>query len=615
MNAEKKPSLALLEGIAALDGLEGVSLLSGWQWNDLEQKWVLHSRLTCDTPSNTPIPAVTDWFTLVDEAYPWGFLEFHPAKQDGLSLTFPHQYHNSFGPAEQPWRAGVPCLDPIGRILGRHGYTTQEDFAASTRLLWRFTRMREWLRLAACGELTLPGEPSELPDFRITDAAHQCTLCFSEDSDSFALWQNTRETYGLAEFGCVRSQPHVFFVKRFVAADGREIYRPSWGHRFSGTETAHCGAWMRLNRVPVLRPWQAPATWGELREVCQHQGAECDAWLGRVSCRLRDGQPHLVLIGFPIPQFEGDEACRIHWAALSIPPLCTGKVGGFSTEEKGRLHRDRTQILKNDLPVDWWGSQNWHRDQITTRGQLEAGLASKSILLLGGGALGSAIGELLVRAGVEAVTVMDSDRLEMGNLVRNTLTVDAVSTPKAAEIARRLNMVSPHARIHAIDAAFPPSEESHQAKMQECDIVLDCTGVDDVLAHLERFPWKEDKLFVSLSLGRRARRLFCFAFQGRNFSHAAYRDALKPWIWLEMDEAPGEPLPWAGIGCWHPVFPARADDVWLMASVAVKQLEDWIRRPSSEPQFVVWEQDKENGFAGVRRAEALTPDEAASESS
>ncbi|MBL0240398.1 MAG: hypothetical protein IPQ00_07480 [Chloracidobacterium sp.] len=30
--------------------------------------------------------------------------------------------------------------------------------------------------------------------------------------------------------------------------------------------------------------------------------------------------------------------------------------------------------------------------------------------------------------------------------------------------------------------------------------------------------------------------------------------------------------PREGVGCWHPVFPARADDIWMWGSIAIKVL-------------------------------------------
>jgi hypothetical protein len=58
------------------------------------------------------------------------------------------------------------------------------------------------------------------------------------------------------------------------------------------------------------------------------------------------------------------------------------------------------------------------------------------------------------------------------------------------------------------------------------------------------------------------------------------------------------------VGCWHPVFPARADDVWLFAAAAVKCLESAVLSPPSEPQLVVFEQQitEKGEFIGIKRS-------------
>ena len=70
-----------------------------------------------------------------------------------------------------------------------------------------------------------------------------------------------------------------------------------------------------------------------------------------------------------------------------------------------------------------------------------------------------------------------------------------------------------------------------------------------------------------------------------------------------MEENAGVRLPREGIGCWHPLFPARIDDVWLMAAAAIKRLEETLAAPPTEPVLVVFEQTIENGhFTGIRLA-------------
>ena len=105
-----------------LDGLSSVLLLQDWNWNEQVSKWALHSRIQIDTEPDNPIPKSTDWYVLVDSEYPWEDIEFYPAKENGLTLTFPHQSFNSYGDEKVPWRDGKICLSTSVRALGRHGY-------------------------------------------------------------------------------------------------------------------------------------------------------------------------------------------------------------------------------------------------------------------------------------------------------------------------------------------------------------------------------------------------------------------------------------------------------------------------------------------------------------
>lgn len=59
-------------------------------------------------------------------------------------------------------------------------------------------------------------------------------------------------------------------------------------------------------------------------------------------------------------------------------------------------------------------------------------------------------------------------------------------------------------------------------------------------------------------------------------------------------------MPRDGIGCWNPVFPARVDDVWMMSSVAVKNIEKYIQNPSCRPVLLVYEQIWDgDSFCGI----------------
>jgi molybdopterin-synthase adenylyltransferase len=87
-------------------------------------------------------------------------------------------------------------------------------------------------------------------------------------------------------------------------------------------------------------------------------------------------------------------------------------------------------------------------------------LAAARVLLVGCGALGSGISELLVRAGVGFVRLVDRDLVELSNLQRQTLfdEQDAVGeVPKAVAAARRLGAVNSSVKVEPIVADVNPT--------------------------------------------------------------------------------------------------------------------------------------------------------------
>ena len=609
MFEEDAPPEELLAGRRALEGMPGVTLIEDYHWYPISEDrgaWVLRCRLTPETKTDGQIPATSDWYVLVEPSYPWGKICFYPAVDNGLTLTFQHQNRNDPGVASLPWRTGDICLDTTVRSLGSSALDT-EPYDANRRLRWRFQRALTWLKAASFGELVLPGEPFELPQYLPTREGLDLTAVFSEGTDTFAEWEGVKERAGLVELVVTGASHTLLVAKRFSSPQGHTILTLNWGTVLTeADDVVETGAWIRLKAPPVLRPWKGPVTWGELRKACKNQGLNLAERLGEISKHLRDGKRHTLLLGFPIPREDGAEPQRVHWQALLLPKLSRGQqtISGFRANEIGYRMRDRQEVLIDAGPVDWLNSENWHREDLSPRGTLPEVLASRKVLLVGAGALGSAIGEQLTRAGVDDMVVMDGDRLEIGNLVRHTLGIGDLHMSKASGLARRLNHISPHAQVQSIERPFPPSIAEDREVMQKCDLVLDCTGDDATLWQLGQFPWDRKQVFASLSLGFEARRLFCFVATGTEFPEEEYREAVGPWLENELTLYEEHGLPREGVGCWHPVFPARVDSVWMMATTAVKVLEEAYFNLPRQPQLTVFEQHQEDGlYRGIRRVE------------
>lgn len=599
---EQAPNITpeLAEARESLDTLDGVDVIDEWQWRPLLRCWTLLCRLTIDSGGDL-VPRRSDWVVFVDPAYPWGAIQIHPSIRNSVEATFPHQLLNRQVEPDTLWRTGRICVDLGVRALGRQG-VDREPYSPGERLGWRLLRARAWLEAAVRGELFREGDPFELPDFNPTAKP---LIAFGENSSSLITWSNEQARYGIVTFVRLREHPQVWAALAFKDLRGREVYAPRWGSYLSSSERPRAnGLWFRLEETPLLDPWKAPTTWGELREAVRRQGLNLDPTLRPLIDRARDGAPHVLLVGFPIPAVVGGDLANMYWLAMQLPVIAIRNAPrrGFRPGREPVPDLSRLESFRDNEPIAWLRSENWDRETTAARGQFPSALTEAEVLLVGAGALGSAIGELLIRGGVRRITVCDDDVLLAGNLLRHTLALSDIAGLKAAALAERLNAISPHAVVRSITHAFPPNDDASKAILRTVDVVIDATGEDAVARSLSLYSWNSPKLFASVSLGLFALAGFSFTAFAASFPFQEMLAALRPRLDQQKEDHGDTEWPREGVGCWHPVFPARADEVWLLAAAAVQHLVESAMKESNEAELVVFERIEESGsFAGLRR--------------
>lgn len=103
-------------------------------------------------------------------------------------------------------------------------------------------------------------------------------------------------------------------------------------------------------------------------------------------------------------------------------------------------------------------------------------IRSKHVLIIGAGALGSGNAEVMTRAGVGRITIIDRDYVEASNLQRQQLYTEedvAEKLPKAAAAEKRLRAINSDVEITAIIGdATPPVLEG---LVTQVDLIIDAT--------------------------------------------------------------------------------------------------------------------------------------------
>ncbi|WP_338471089.1 thiazole biosynthesis adenylyltransferase ThiF [Niallia sp. XMNu-256] len=103
-------------------------------------------------------------------------------------------------------------------------------------------------------------------------------------------------------------------------------------------------------------------------------------------------------------------------------------------------------------------------------------IRSKHVLMIGAGALGSGNAEMLTRAGVGAITIVDRDYVEASNLQRQQLYTEQdveQKLPKAAAAEKRLKQINSEVTIHSVIGDATP--ELLAELVQGKDLIIDAT--------------------------------------------------------------------------------------------------------------------------------------------
>ncbi len=581
-----------LEALPFCDILEDLTAWDEW--------WFL--RIAITNHNHTKISPKTEWYALLPRNYPFGEISFFPSKSNGLIETYPHQAYNGVTPDDVPWLSGKPCVSSSLRNLGRRTYDI-EPMSVGKRLAWHVRRLRDWLEAADRGLLLMTGDPFELPEYPNTLSGKSLGFIGSTGRVD-ELKETTWDTFGSVIIHSIAGDggTHVWFPSVFKDIRGTTISKYERGDLYPCEEDDLFAVWVRVKDIPHIDPWRGLRTYGELLEFLQHEGVSFDRLLMQFDRGLRDGKRHLLLIGFPVPEKVGCEYGSWYWLSILLPVLSHGRVNGFRMSSNSYLLRDKATVITEHSDICWIKSRSWSPKDILSRGSFDTSITEKKVLIIGLGAVGTLVAELLVRAGVKNLVLIDDDRLEIGNLSRHTLTIKEVGEHKVSAVKRRLQIAEPQVVVEALAMSFYDVICKSRHAILSSDVIVDCTGDDSLLYDLSTIEFDSKKMFISLSVGFGAKQAFVFCARDIKFPVEKLMHDINPYLDNERANMEGRTLPRDGLGCWHPAFPARCDDIWMMTSAGVKIVEAFLLgKKETCGLTILRRQETDDVFSGIER--------------
>ena len=116
--------------------------------------------------------------------------------------------------------------------------------------------------------------------------------------------------------------------------------------------------------------------------------------------------------------------------------------------------------------------------------------------------------------------------------------------------------------------------------MDRYDVIVDCTGENNVLDILQRTNFKRTHIIASVSVGLGAKRLYVTLMNGNTFNFNAFYDLISPYLQAEKVLYDDYDLPRNGIA----------------AATSVKVIENYIISKSQKTLSLIYEQKESDGI-------------------
>ena len=121
--------------------------------------------------------------------------------------------------------------------------------------------------------------------------------------------------------------------------------------------------------------------------------------------------------------------------------------------------------------IPYWMS----RTQLMLGDEKVEKLMGKNVLIVGLGGVGGICAEMIVRAGIGKLTIVDNDTVDESNINRQIQALQStVKKPKAQVLAARLKDINPHLDLTVLEVYIKEKITTDLVEKEKWDYIVDC---------------------------------------------------------------------------------------------------------------------------------------------
>jgi proteasome lid subunit RPN8/RPN11 len=347
--------------------------------------------------------------------------------------------------------------------------SAETEYDPSDGMFGFFDRVEQWMRAAGEGDL----DPN--------DAALHPPIAYTTSSTTFVVRADT-PTVADTRIWVGRAELHKVRADRFDLVDWTKF--EDWGD----ADPDHPIAAAILFDRPLATEF--PTKVYDLIKLVEDAGLSFGllySLLKVFSLVGTEGDPAYFVLGAPMRRKAGGEPLRPHLTVWEIDPGTLKTLRAIVRSSGGdEVAQDELVKWMITAGIRWCGVLEDRPEIIVRRdgGTLLASLSGKRVLLLGCGALGSAIAEMVVRCGAAKLHLVDNGTVKPGVLARQRYSDGDIGTPKAIALQEHLRAIGLSCAV-STDTGNLAAKALSRFDLKEWDLVIDATASANVSHRIE----------------------------------------------------------------------------------------------------------------------------------